>query len=83
LKDPEILLTLGAVESLKQLRGKERQQVLSFIDALPFSPDVEGDFSEKDETGRLIQVKVIGRSSVVYWHDSPVREVRIIRITRT
>jgi len=37
-----------------------------------------GDYVERDDIGRPIQVKIIGRYAVFFWSDHPVKEVKIV-----
>lgn len=60
--------------------GSQRRCVMEFIRLLAVNPNVPGDFSEKDETGRTIQVKLVGSHAVTYWADHAVAEVKITHI---
>jgi hypothetical protein len=51
-----------------------------FIESLAVDPLKSGDYTELDETGRSIQIKVIGRFAVAYWSDQAVREIRIVEV---
>jgi hypothetical protein len=44
---------------------------MDFIRSLANNPNALGDFSEQDGTGRIVQVKIIGRLAVTYWADHP------------
>jgi hypothetical protein len=39
-----------------------------------------GDFAEKDQAGRTIQVRVIGRYAITFWADHAVSEIKITHI---
>jgi hypothetical protein len=60
--------------------GRHRQTVMDFIRSLASDPFKTGDFSEKDETGRTVWVKVIGRNAITYWADHAVSEVKVTHI---
>jgi hypothetical protein len=47
------------------------------IERRPVTP---GDYTEPDDTGRELQVFVLGNIAVTSWPDHAVREVRIARI---
>lgn len=51
-----------------------------FIDSLAADPFKAGDYAEADETGRSIQVKVIGRFAVAYWTDHAAQEIRVVEV---
>jgi hypothetical protein len=40
--------------------GPQRERVMQFIRSLAASPNTAGDFLERDEVGRTVQVKIIG-----------------------
>jgi hypothetical protein len=60
--------------------GVQRQRVMDFIRLLADNPDTPGDFSEKDNSGRTVQVKMIGRYALTYWADHPVSEIKVTHI---
>ena len=60
--------------------GTQRNKVMDFIRLLAADPNATGDFSEPDETGRMVQVKVIGRYAVTFWADHAVSEIKITHI---
>jgi hypothetical protein len=53
---------------------------MEFIRSLADDPNISGDFSEKDGSGRIVQVKMIGRYALTYWADHPVSEIKITHI---
>lgn len=61
-------------------RGWQRETVMNFIRSLAGSPNTVGDFSEKDTTNRVVQVKVVGRHAITFWADHAVCEVKITHI---
>jgi hypothetical protein len=60
--------------------GPQRQLVADFVRWLADHPNFPGDFSEKDDQGRTVFVKVVGRFAVTFWPDHPVAEVKITHI---
>jgi hypothetical protein len=60
--------------------GRQRESVMQFIRSLANHPDSAGDFTEKDNAGRPVQVKIIGRYAISYWADHAVSEVKITHI---
>ena len=58
----------------------QRETVMKFIRSLADNPNTPGDFIEKDESGRSIQVKLIGRQAVSFWADHAVSEVKVIHL---
>ena len=77
-----IYLRLEATEALKNTRGKQRSEIITFIDSLTDNPDVEGDYSEHDHSDRMIEIKIIGQYAVTYWADHAVKEMKVVDIRR-
>lgn len=46
--------------------GSQRVMVMNFVRSLAANPYTIGDFSDRDPTGRTIQVKIIGRFAVTF-----------------
>ncbi len=53
---------------------------MDFIRSLANNPNATGDFSERDGTGRTVQVKITGRFAVTCWVDHPVCEIKVTHI---
>lgn len=60
--------------------GTQRESVMQFIRLLADNPNTAGDFTEKDNGGRIIQVKVVGRYAVTFWADHAVSEIKVTHI---
>jgi mRNA-degrading endonuclease RelE of RelBE toxin-antitoxin system len=58
----------------------QREPLMKFVRSLADNPNATGDFTERDNTGRTIQVKVVGRYAVTYWADHAVSEVKVTHI---
>jgi hypothetical protein len=60
--------------------GLQREMVMQFIRSLANNPNTAGDFTEKDDTRRAIQVKLVGRYAITYWADHAVLEIKVTHI---
>ena len=60
--------------------GMQRESVMKFIRSLADNPNTAGDFVEKDNAGRVVQVKVIGCYAVTFWADHAVSEIKVTHI---
>ena len=60
--------------------GMQRESVMKFIRSLADNPNTAGDFVEKDNAGRVVQVKVIGSYAVTFWADHAVSEIKVTHI---
>ena len=75
-----VFLHSEAAAFFHSLRRHEKKPLRRFLDVLETYPDTTGETSERDTTGRTVQVKVVGRLKVVYWVDHAVRELKVLRI---
>ncbi len=53
---------------------------MRFIRSLANNPNTVGDFAEKDDASRIVQVKVVGRHAVTFWADHAVSEIKVTHI---
>lgn len=70
------------VEFYRSLRRAERDPISHFFDLLEIIPTLAGETTERDDTGRTVQVKFVGRFKVVYWADHPVKEIKVLKLQR-
>ncbi len=75
-----VFLHLEVTEALRSLDRSDRDEVLRFAHALAANPFQAGDFREQDHRGRSNEVKIIGRSAVVYYVDNADSEVRVLEV---
>ena len=73
-----VYLESGVAESLTRLKPKDRERLLRVFHQLRTNPFIEGDYVERDDIGRLIQVLLVGRHAAVFWADHAVKEVKIL-----
>ena len=60
--------------------GSPRKAVMDFIHSLATDPHTVGDFAERDEVGRAVYVKIVGRFALTFWADHAVSEVKVTHI---
>jgi len=65
-------------QSLRSVRRADRDRILNLIESLAGNPFAEGDYRERDLTGRFCQVSVLGNFAVYYWPDHAEKEIRIV-----
>ena len=73
-----VFLASGVVELLPGLKLRERTQLMRLFNRFRSDPFVEGDYTERDDIGRLMQVLVVGRHAIVFWVDHAVKEVKVL-----
>jgi hypothetical protein len=82
MKPYRIFVRMEAAEILRAIPGNQRTSVVAFIDSLSGDPNTNGDYSEHDETGRQLEIKVIGSFAITYWADHAATEVKVVDVRR-
>ena len=77
----KVLITHEAL-SLSRPSVQDRQKVLSFLESLCSDPFQKGDYEERDQVGRPVQIKIIGKYALTFWADHSVSEVKVTRIEK-
>jgi len=77
-----LYLRFEAVEILRSLRGAQRLAIIAFVDSLKSDPNSRGDYSEADETGREVEIKVVGGVAITFWPDHAAKEVKVVDVRR-
>jgi hypothetical protein len=65
-------------ELFPQMKFQQRNQILHLFRKLRTNPFLEGDYVERDDIGRLMQVVIVGHSALVFWADHAAKEVKVI-----
>ena len=78
----KIFLRLEAAETIRVVRGAQRTRISAFIDLLANDPSQLGDYTERDESDRQIEIKVIGQYAITFWADHAVKEIKVADIRR-
>ena len=73
-----VFIAREVVESLRKLPLRQRQELTKFVESLEESPFQRGDYTERDDVGRPIEVRIMGRHAVCYWADHALKEVKVI-----
>ena len=77
-----VFLRAEAIDALRGIRGRQRQRIAAFINALAFPPSTAGDYAIQDSSRRSICISIIGSYAVTFWADHPVKEIKITDIRR-
>jgi mRNA-degrading endonuclease RelE of RelBE toxin-antitoxin system len=73
-----VLIAKEVIASLANFSRREKQRVTQFFETLADDPYRAGDYVEQDETGRPIQVLVVGKIALWFWSDHAVKEVKVL-----
>jgi len=60
--------------------GVQRRRIMDFIRTFREHPQTEGDYTDKDASLRVRQIKIIGDYAITYWLDDPVKIVMVVDI---
>jgi mRNA-degrading endonuclease RelE of RelBE toxin-antitoxin system len=74
-----VLVCIEVLQLQKPSR-RERDLILSFLESLGSNPFGKGDYEEKDDIDRPVQIKVIGKYALTYWADHAIKEVKVTKI---
>jgi hypothetical protein len=79
VKPYAVYINQAALDSAPR-SGSQRVMLMRFIGSLADNPFAVGDFSERDDAGRTVQIKVIGRYAVTFWADHAVSEIKVTHV---
>ena len=77
----QVYLNVDLLEAVPKT-GRQRQQIMKFIYSLRDRPRTEGDFSDKDASLQIRQIKIIGDYAITYWLDDAVKSVMVVDVRR-
>jgi hypothetical protein len=55
-------------------------EIEAWVNRVERVPAARGDYTERDDDGRELQVVILDAAVITYWADDAVREVRVVRI---
>jgi hypothetical protein len=73
-----VFIAAEVIAFLKTCRRREQLLITQFFEQLASDPFRAGDYVERDEIGRPIQVVMVGKCAVFFWADHPVNEVKVV-----
>jgi len=77
----QVYLNIDLLEAVAK-SGPQRQQIMKFIYSLRDRPRTEGDYSDKDASLQIRQIKIIGDYAITYWLDDAVKSVTVVDVRR-
>ena len=78
----EVILHEQAWAALHATKGADRQRLLAVLDQVKAAPFRTGDYRQRDSTGRMSEVVLLGRWLVTFWSDHAVGEIRVVELER-
>jgi hypothetical protein len=78
----ELILHEHAWVALSFTKGAVRRRVIAILEELKATPLRRGDFQQRDSTGRIHEVALLGEWLVTYWIDHAVAEIRVVGLER-
>ena len=77
----EVYLHIGFLDAVPK-RSAQRKMIMDFIYGLRERPRTEGDYTDKDASLRIRQIKIIGDYAITFWLDDPVKSVMVVDVRR-
>ncbi|MEO7298283.1 MAG: hypothetical protein ABI042_06865 [Verrucomicrobiota bacterium] len=77
----KVLISIEILQ-LDRPTPSQRQKILAFLEGLAHDPNRKGDYEERDEVGRPVQIKNCRGFCAHFWPDHAVKEVKINRIEK-
>jgi hypothetical protein len=78
----KFVLDETVVEFFGSRTKREREDLLRVFRKLAESPYQRGEWIQRSQSGRELQVKRFGRWLVRYWLDAPVLELRVVDVEK-
>ena len=75
-----LLMTAQVFDLGQTLRASERRAWKETFQFLTDTPLCEGDYQERNQDGRLVEVLLRGNFLFTFWADHAVKEVRIVQV---
>jgi mRNA-degrading endonuclease RelE of RelBE toxin-antitoxin system len=75
----QVYLNIDLLEAVPK-SGRQRQQIMRFIYSLRDRPRAEGDYSDKDASLQIRQIKIVGDYAITYWLDDAVKSVMVVDV---
>lgn len=76
-----VYLHIGLLDAVPS-RGEQRRMIMRFVRSLAERPNTPGDFTDRDQSLRIRQIKIIGEYAITYWVDDPVKAVMVVGVQR-
>ncbi len=73
-----VFIAAEVIAFLKTCPRREQLLITQLFEELVNDPFRAGDYVERDDIGRPMKVKIIGRYAVFFWADHPVKEIKIV-----
>lgn len=76
--DYRLLISMDVVEFVERLPTKHRKTLRAAIAAIGVDPWGRADAVDYDETGRLLNIAIVGDFALMFWIDDADRHVKIL-----
>ncbi len=78
--DYRLLISMEVVEFLERLPTRPRRALRNAIASIGDDPRAMSDAEDFDDTGRQLQIAIVGDFALTYWIDDADRHVKILDI---
>lgn len=76
----EVILHERAWAALAATKGAERNRLLMLLDNVKTGPFRRGDFQQRDATGRVNEVVLLGDWLVTFWSDHAATQIHVVNL---
>jgi mRNA-degrading endonuclease RelE of RelBE toxin-antitoxin system len=80
VREYRLLIAIEVVEFLERLPRRNRQVIRNAIKRIGEDPRRWSDAEDRDETGRRLEIAIVGEYALTYWIDSVDMHVKILDI---
>jgi hypothetical protein len=74
----KLYLRREVIQFLRACRPRDRDLLFAELDSLALNPHRAGDYRDRDDTGREVEVIVFQRFAIHYWPDHAVKELKVV-----
>ena len=78
--DYRVLISIEVVEFVDRLPSRTKRRVRDAIRSIGHDPLGNSDAIDQDDTGRRLEIAVVGDYALMYWIDEADRHVKILDI---
>ena len=79
MTDYRVFLAAEVIEFADR-EGLDRRDFVAFLRGIAAAPHKESDYTEADESGRSIEIKIYRNYAVMFYFDHAVRELKVTDI---
>lgn len=76
----DVVMRRAVAQFANSLGRTRRQRFEQILDSFGRDPHQRGNFTDRDKSGRINEVKVVHDLMITFWTDHATKEVRVIEL---